>query len=39
MSKPTFKVRTDFPSPRLKRTIGLRYTICNIFVEEDVEDK
>lgn len=39
MSKLTVKVRTDFSSPRLKRTIGLRYTICNIFVEEAVEDK
>lgn len=39
MSKLTVKVLTDFPSPRLKRTIGLRYTICNLFVEEVVEDK
>lgn len=40
MSKLTVKVRTDFPSPRLERTIGLsKVSICNIFVEEVVEDK
>lgn len=39
MSKLTVKVLADFPSPRLKRNIGLRYTTCNIFIEEVVEDK